>query len=85
MEPLSTAIAIGTAAAPWFGEWVTVEIAGAMLKGITTTVNPDEARRSLRIATIAAHDSRRGDGLFSQCDEWSEGSTEAVTAVYSDG
>ena len=24
MEPLSTAIAIGTAAAPWFGEWVTV-------------------------------------------------------------
>jgi len=37
---LSTAI--GTAAATWFGEWVTVEIAGALLKGITTTVNPDE-------------------------------------------
>ena len=43
MEPLSTAIAIGTAAAPWFGEWVTVEIAGALLKGITATVNLDEA------------------------------------------
>lgn len=37
---LSTAIAIGTAAAPWLGEWVTVEIAGALLTGIRTTMNP---------------------------------------------
>lgn len=59
---------VGTAIAPWLGEWVTVAIAGAIVKGIRNQFDPDEMKRVLKNATAAAEAAQsETGGLFFRC------------------
>jgi hypothetical protein len=54
-------------AGPWLAEWVTVTIAGAVLQGVQTQIQPDEMQRALKAATQAAQQQARA--LFDACPQ----------------
>ena len=67
-------IGIGTAIineiAPWLGEWVTVSIAGSIVKGIRNQFDPDEMKKVLKTATAAAEAAQpETGGLFFRCQK----------------
>ncbi len=56
-------------AIPWVGEWATVAVATAIVKGMKGQFSPDEMTKILKRSTEAAEGSQSGGGgLFSGCD-----------------
>jgi hypothetical protein len=69
MDPFSVVTAIGTAIQPRVGEWATVAVATAIVKGMKGQFSPDEMTQILKRSTEAAEISQSGGGgLFSGCD-----------------
>jgi HEAT repeat protein len=70
MSLLGLGAAVGNAIAPWLGEWVTVAIAGSIVKGIRNQFDPDEMKRVLKDATAAAEAGQpETGGLFFRCQK----------------
>ncbi len=61
-----TLTSLGTAIAPWLGEWATVAIAASIVKGISTQLKPQDIERALKLAVNAAEEQCKS--LFFQCD-----------------
>jgi predicted NACHT family NTPase len=62
-------VGIGTAIAPWLGEWATVAVAGAILNGIQQQFNPTEIQKILKLAEESAEAAQpETGGLFCRCD-----------------
>jgi hypothetical protein len=59
---------IGAAIAPWLGEWATVTVAGAIMKGVRGQIDSNELERVLKRATEAAEVAPpETGGLFFCC------------------
>jgi NACHT domain len=70
MSLLGLGAVVGNAITPWLGEWVTVAIAGLIVKGIRNQFDPDEMKRVLKEATAAAEAGQpETGGLFFRCQK----------------
>ncbi|MBE9142566.1 hypothetical protein [Planktothrix mougeotii] len=58
---------LGTAIAPWLGEWGAVKIASGILKNICSQLNPQEIEKALKVAITVA--DQHCDQLFGQSDK----------------
>jgi HEAT repeat protein len=59
---------VGTAITPWLGEWATVAVAGAIVKGIRGQLDSSEMERVLKQAITAAEEAQpETGGLFFRC------------------
>jgi hypothetical protein len=59
---------IGAAIAPWLGEWATVAVAGAIMKGVRGQFDSNEMEQVLKRATAAAEAAQpKTGGLFFSC------------------
>jgi NACHT domain/HEAT repeats len=62
-------VGIGSAIAPWLGEWATVAVAGSIMKGVRGQFDSNEMERVLKRATAAAEAAQpETGGLFFRCD-----------------
>jgi HEAT repeat protein len=61
-------VGIGAAIAPWLGEWATVAVAGAIVKGVRGQFDSNDMERVLKWATEAAEAAQpETGGLFFRC------------------
>jgi hypothetical protein len=61
-------VIVGTAITPWLGEWATVAVAGAIVKGIRGQFDSSEMERVLKQAVTAAEEAQpETGGLFFRC------------------